>query len=157
MTDISSNSHVPLPPEAKRLTSLIKEFQSSVPSLGPEVNQKHMRGYFYDRVFGQTDGPEDLDRDEAGKLVIHDGKSKTLGDVRLYILDTIDELVHLCMQESQHQNAHLNTHGMLKVFVLSPDAYMVTAYTNHDQVPVGSRSQRLYDEGTFHRRRPKMD
>ena len=51
--------------------------------------------YFYDRVFGNRDGPEPLTQEEANRVTIWSGKVKTFAELRCDILDAIDDLAAL--------------------------------------------------------------
>ena len=84
-----------------------------------------IKSYFYDRVFGYRDGPEPMDEDEASKLTVHNGQTKTFADVRRYVLDIIDELSMVCLKQVKREHEHearvqLAAHGKSNLYMVHP-------------------------------------
>ena len=89
------------------MKALINDIASSSFDFDPSTSVQTLREYFYDRVFGVREGPDTLTSEEAALVTIHEGKTKTLAELRRWILDTIDNLVTICVEQLNKRQAQL--------------------------------------------------
>ncbi|KAL9098383.1 MAG: hypothetical protein Q9163_005947 [Psora crenata] len=93
MSEHGEEEVVPTPQEAERLKALVRDINAGKGPCGLPFSPRIIRRYFYERCFGNGEGPAVLDVDHAKRMTIHCDKPITVGALRSEILSSIEDLI----------------------------------------------------------------
>ena len=82
-----------LPPEVERLRLLMHDINSSRNLIRLPYSPRIIRRYFYDRCFGNGDGPSPLGDDEKNTITRYNNQEITLERLRDKVLQIIEDLI----------------------------------------------------------------
>ncbi|KAL9125123.1 MAG: hypothetical protein Q9217_005622 [Psora testacea] len=98
------------PQEAERLKDLVHDINAGKGPPGLPYSPRIIRRYFYERCFGNGEGPPPLEDAHAKMMTMHCDKPITVGALRAEILSSIEDLILYLMSpvgEGLLQNKHV--------------------------------------------------
>ena len=103
---------VPTPEEVENLKTLVREINAGKGPPGLPYSPRIIRRYFFERCFGNGEGPAPLADDQAQRMTTHCGKPISVGALRAETLSSIEDLILFLM--SPVGEGLLRNNGALK-------------------------------------------